>query len=544
MAVEVAITGNGRYAGSKSNISEYEVLEDATAIEASDSSGGTGQITFSAVDDPSRLGSLLLLNDTVTLTDGARGTTEGKINDISGSDGTINITADSRLGRLVIDRTSPGVNGTFTTAINQYLALGGITTGIAIDASLATLPCVVPGWTGDLWRKINELLVAYGAEITLVRGQVVVRKVRGRKALEINNIRPSWRMSNTDLAQQIEVAYYNTQYKSNALVYPKGNWTPDVTVYTVEANQTVSVNLPVDVTLTSLIQPTVVDSVAQYYNGPSSVYTVITSEGNPIPAQQWRDSGGSITVAIGKDGSSIDATIRGAGGMLTQYSPYRIAVSRGSSDYYSSLRISGTGIFYDRQSIIVPTGADETVTSRVLGTTIDNVHVATLAQARDIALDAASRWASPRRTISVKKVSVSKPRETEQNLNYATFADFDTEYAGKTFAQFDTTNAGKTFDDFDKVYYNRVSSSFDFQVFGNASGSRFQWRRHMFRIRSAKIHADDVDLDAESDTTVGDFDTSATGMTFAQFDAAYANMTFDDFSLIPLPTALPEYDRS
>lgn len=506
MSVEVAVTGNGRYAGSRSSVGDYTVLEESTAIEASDSSGGTGQISFSAIDDPSRTGSMLLLNDTVELTDGARGMTQGKINDIQGVNGAVAITADSRLGRLVIDATSPGVNGTFGDAVFQYLALGGITDNIAIDSTLSTIPVVIPGWTGDLWRKINDLMVAYGAEIALVRAQVVVRKVRTRKALEINNISPTWRALNSEVAQNVEVAYYNTQYCTNALVYPQGGWNDSVTVYTVEAGQTLSVNIPVNITLKSLIQPNVVDLVSQLYAGPSSMYSVIGSDGTAILATEWTAGGGSIRVAIGKDGKSIDATIQGAQGSISQYSPFRIAVNRGVNDYYSSLRISGTGIFYDRKTVVVPTGADANLTSREVGATVDNVHVQTEGQARSLALDVASRWASPRRTLSLKKVNVNKLRDTQQNFDAATFQDFDTQYPSLLFSDFDTLFAGKTFAQFDQAYYDSVNTQYDFQVFGNANGSRFQWRRNMYRIRSARITAGEVDLESEVDTTIGDFD--------------------------------------
>jgi hypothetical protein len=535
MAVEVAIVGNGQYAGAKSNISAYTVSEESTPIEASDTTGGTGQITFTAIDDPSRFGSVLLLNDTVKLTDGDRGDTEGKINTITSNDRILNVTADSRLGRLVVDKVADPVNGTFSTAINYYLGLAGITTGIAIDTTLTSIPVVVPGWTGDLWTKIKELCVSVGAEISLVKGNVVLRPVRSRKALELNNVSESWTVANTELAKQVEVYYYNSQYKTNQLVYPKDGWNQDVTVYTVDAGQTLTVNIPVDVSIVSLQQPVIQNSVARTYTGPSSVYAVAGNDGLPIAPAQWTSGGGSLTVAIGADKKSIDVTIVGASGPVARYAPYRIAMSAGPSDYYSSLRIVGTGMHYTQKSIIVPTGADTSATARDVGVTVDNIFVRTYAQAQDIALDVASKWASPQRTINITKVNINKPNETGQSFDYATIAQFDTENAGRTFAQFDAIWSGQTFAQHDAFWYAKVQNDFNFQVFGNANGARIHWRRAYFRIRSASITESQVTYTAEADTTVGDFDANAGSMTFAQFDTSFAGLTFEDFALIPLP---------
>lgn len=545
MAVEIEVIGNGRYAGAKSNIGEYSVLEESTPVEASDSTGGTGTITFNVIEDPSRLGSILLLNDEVKLTDGDRGDTEGKINSLSSNDGNLSVTADSRLGRLVVDKTADPVNDTFENVMYYYLGLAGITTGIAIEDSLASIPVIAQGWSGDLWTKIKELCVTVGAEISLVKGNVVLRPVRQRRALEINNISQSWTVQNTELAKEVEVVYYDSEWKTNQLVYPKGGWNQDVTVYTVDAGQTTTINIPVDVSIVSIDQPVMQTSVDRDYSA-TSVYSIAGNDGLPITPAQWEADGGKVSVSIGADRKSIDLTLVGAIGATTRYAPYRVAMSSGPGDYYSSLRVVGTGLHYERQSVIMPTGADEESTSRDIGVTVDNIFVKSRHQANDIALNVASKWAAPVRTISITKSTINKPGETDQSFNYATFGDFDAYAAANgivTFGNFDTAWAGDTFRDFDDYWYSLVQDDFDFQVFGNANGARVQWRRAIYRIRSVTITASEVSYSAEADTIFSDFDESADGLTFADFDALYDDLTFADFSLIPLPISDPEYDR-
>jgi hypothetical protein len=546
MAIEVEIVGNGTYAGAKSNITEYQVTEDSTPVEASDTSGGTGQITFGAIDDPSRFGSALLLNDTVKLADGERGDTEGRINSITGNDGVLSITADSRLGRLVIETTAQPFAGTFSDAMMYYLSLGGITTNIAIDTSLAAIPVVAQGWKGDLWTKVKELAVINGAEITLIKGNVIIRPVRENRALEINNVSESWSAQNVDLAKNVEIFYYNSEHRTDSLVYPKGGWNEDVNIYTVDAGQTLEVNIPVDVSLTSIVQPVPQAFVARD-EITSSVYSVAGNDGLPIPVAQWTAEGGSLSVAIGEDGHSIDLKVIGPNGASSRYAPFRIAVSSGPSDYYSSLRIIGTGVHFDQKSITVPTGVDDASTSRDVGVSVDNIFINSEADAWNAALNVTSKWASPTRTLTIGKSHINQPSETGQDYDYATFEEFDAYAATEgltTFALFDAEWAGQTFAEFDEYWYNLVADQFRFQVFGNANGARVRFRRSMYRIRSVTITPLGVDYTAEEDTTFGDFDEYASaGMTFGSFDTSYDGLSFNDFALIPLPTAKPEDER-
>lgn len=546
MAVDVEIIGNGRYAGSRSSVGGYSVTEDATPIEGSDSSGGVGQITFQAVDDPSRFGSMLLLNDTVRLLDGDRGETQGKITELSSNNRSLSVTATSRLGQLVINADASPVNGTLTTAINYYLSLGGITTGIAIDTSVANIPVIAPAWSGDLWTKIKELCVSTGTEIALVKGNIAVRPIRGRRAFELNNISESWSVSNTDMAQRVEIVYYDTKWVASGLMYPTGGWNEDVTIYSVNSGQTSTVNIPIDATPTSVVQPVPMLSVSPGYSA-TSVYTVVGNDDKPIMPAQWTNDGGSVSVAIGADKRSLDVTFVGASGNTAKYAPFRFALSASDGSDYSTLRIVGTGMTYKRQSVLMPTGADASVTSTDIGVTVDNIFVKDYNAAVNLGINVTGKWASPTRTLNISKRDINRPSETNQNYDYATIAQFDAYAASNgitTFGQFDTAWTGKTFSQFDAYWYDLVKNDFKFQVFGNAIGARIQWRRAMYRIKSTSITESGVDYTAEADTTFADFDASAaeTSMTFASFDASYSGLTFSDFALIPLPNVRQEYD--
>lgn len=543
MAVDVTITGNGRFSGARSNIGSYSVTEEATPVLASDSSGGVGSITFNAVDDPSRFGSMLLMNDEVTLEDGDRGLVVGLINSLNSNNRMLSVTADSRLGKLVGERRAEMAFGTFENAIIYYLGLAGITTDIAVDESLRENVVFAPGFVGDLWVKIKELLVVNHAEITVVRGNIVVRPIRSRRAMEINNVSESWSISNGELSETVEVAYYNPSLMINGPIYPAGGWNEEVPIYTVDAGEIQEINIPIDGWVTSLVQPVPMDYVSK--NETASVYSITGSDGKPITATQWTATGGSLTVKPGEDGKSIDVTLVGATGASEKLAPFRVAMSSGDSNTYSSLRLRGSGMIYDRKTVVVYTGAGPQANSDS-APTVDNIYVRTIEEAYSIAAEVAGSYSSPVRTLNISKADINKPGSSDNSYNYVTFGQNDEHFEDLnlvTFADFDAYYAGKPFSFFDNYWYEQVEDNFDFQVFGNASGARIQFRRAMYRIRSVTTTENSVDYTAEADTTFGDFDKTTEGMTFAQFDAAFIGTTFTDFSLAPLLNTDPEYDH-
>lgn len=542
MAITVKVSGSGTFGGAESNLSSYSVTEESTPVAATDTSGAVGGLSFSAVDNPARLGSVLLFDSEVELTDGDRGTVPGIIDGLDSNDGLMSVSAVSRLNTLVTEKTAQYVNGTFDTAIRYYLSLGGVVDDVAVDASLSSIPIIAPGWKGDVWTKVKELCLTVGAEIAVLKGDVVVRPVRGRRALEINNSKVSWSIAKGSVAREIEVFYYDSQFLSNQMVYPYGGWNEDVAIYSVDAGETTKVNIPVDVSLSSITSPTPVDSVSRTHS-TSSVYAVAGNDGHAIPAAMWTAYGGRLTARIGEDGQSIDLEITGASGDIQKYAPFRIAMSSGSSTYYSSLRIMGTGVGFDKQSVKVATGVDPDEIARDSTVSIDLPFIRTQADAFNVALDATAKWSAPDRTISIIKTDIRRPGETKEKYNYATFADFDELYDGQTFEDFDASFAGSTFNDFDQFWYGLVADDFDFQAFGNVGGSRLQHRRSMYRIRTATITESSVNFSAEADTTFGDFDTSAAGMTFSDFDTMYEGLSFAEFGLVPLANVEDQYDR-
>lgn len=497
MSIDVTLSGGGAFDGAASSIFSYSVTEESTPVILSDTTGGIGQVSFEAVDDTSRFGSYLMVSSDLTLSDDMRGTAFGTITNMSGNNGTVSVSGDSKLIRLVARRNANSVNGTFGAAVTYYLSLVGITTGFTIDASLTSKSVVAPGWEQqDVWTKLKELCVLNGAEIVPVGNNIAIRPVRTIEATpNLNSEYPNWSVTTGELSQTVKINYYNNQYRTNFLVEPEGGWTPEARVLQVEAGETVTENIPVNMWVTAVQQPTVMNSVPRGHTS-SSAYSVAGNDGFPIPAQQWTDHGGKITFAIGEDKQSIDVTMKGpkTTSATAKYGPFRLAVSSGGSEYYSTLRVCATGVYFKEEELVVPTGI-EPGRGTEEGITVSSQFVRDIKEAHAVAMGVTRMANSTNRTVTFRQ------------------------------SVFKTSNPVP-------------------QTFGYVAGARVRWRRAVYRVRSASITDSVVEFTAEADTTFSDFQASATGMTFNNFAASYAGITFEEFSLIPLPVVKAEYDRN
>ena len=531
MAIEVEVTGSGAFAGHKSNISSYSYQEDSTPVLPGDSSGGVGNLSFSVEEDAGQ--SILLYRNSLLLSDGFSGCIEGVIDAVDATDGVVGVQGRSKLARLntvrTIEAQTTTLGAAFTTVLNEV----GITTNIDIDASLIARPITLPGYTGDLWVFLKDLCIAEQVEISLVGDQTVLRPLRLRDLNVTNLSTETWNVADSQLAQQVEVAYYNYSSVSNTLVYPKGGWTSDVQVYQVDANQTLVFDLPVDFYLSSIEQPTVQSTVARNYSGPNSVYSVAGNDGLPVVPAQWTDNGGSVSVALKDNGKTIEVTVVGAN--IPNLAPFRLAVAAGPSDYYSTLRLIGSGVSFDRQTVVKPTGLTIDETSTIDAPTIDNPWVDTYEDAVRIAWDATARYGIASRTYSATARQVSRASEDNREIVYPTFTQWESTLApGYTFTNFNTDYSGQTFQDFTDTQFSTVAENFDNQAFGNIGGARVRYRDAMYRVRSATSTQDQVSFVSDADTLFSDFNTEWSAGTFGDFNTVFAGLTFMDFGLVPL----------
>jgi hypothetical protein len=536
MAIDVTIGTSLR-----ANADSYTVVEDSTPLDPSDSSGGIGQFT---VTIPESADAKHLSGLAVTLVDGTQGVTVGVSSGLTGDGQTLTLTVDGRLNAFMATLTAQPYSGTLGGAFAYYCSLVGITTGLLIDSTITARAVSYPGFTGVIWTFIKQICVAQQVEVSLISNNIVLRPIRTRIAQNYRDSKETWALDKSNLAQQVQIYQYGHTQAANAPIYPLGGPSLMTPILQVDAGQTLSFDIALNpgssstglgVSLTSLTQPTCVLGVASG-DISASQFSAIGSDGLPISVADWTNNGGSVTAKINADTTSMTIKLTGPS-KLGLSAPFRLAAPDGTGNVYSTLRLRGGGVFFNKQLLTFMTGAPAATTPTVVGATVDNPAISTMADAYSAALVLLARYGSPRQNLTVATRGINRLGDTG-SYAYPTFSAFDAAAAGQTFGTFDTANAGQTFGQFDAAQFATVSTLFANQAFGNVGGARVLNDNQWYRIRSVSaITPAGANYVAERDTTIGDFDTAFAGMTFGQFDALYPGKTFLDFDVQPLRTS-------
>ena len=547
----VRLSGTGRFAGHASNVINYSYTEGSTPLVPGDESGAIGDVSIEVLNDNDA--SILLYKDEFYLQDNFHGSVLGDVESVSGNNDTVTMGGRSKLSLLNVDTIIPPRSGAIGDILEGVFNDLGITTNILKDAGLSPVSVRVPGFEGDAWVYVKQLCSAYEVEVTVIRDYIVVRPARQRLIDATNIIDKSWQIQDIELAQTFDVAYYNYVARTDYLVYPEGGWNSEVQVYQVAANETTEFEVDLEFFLTSVQQPTVQDTVAKDY-GTASVYSASGNDNLPVSAAFWSDYGGDMSFEILGDGSRVKVTITGP--TYEALSPYSISISDGSTSY-STLRIVGTGMDYNRLLYTEKTGLTASDTPTVKGNEIDNPAIDTLEDAKRYALFARRLYSLPTQTYSTSSNTFPRLEGSIPSIFYPTFDDFDDSLAtGYTFTNFNADYAGLTFDEFTTTLGNEVP-----QGFGEVAGSRVQLDDAMYRVRSTTITPDIVSLEAEYDTlfsdlddvygagTWSDLDVGWSGLaanwaeavvldypalTFSDFNATFGEVNFKDYALMPL----------
>lgn len=530
MAVDITIDGKPYW-----NADSYAVTEDSTPIDPSDSTGGVGQFTFSVPEDAD---SKTFRNKVVTLTDGTQGVTEGIVRGLSGDGTTVVITADSRVGALMVTRTAQPYVGTLGGAFRYYLGLVGVTDGIAVDTTIENIPVVFQGWSGVVWDYTKKMVASQRVEVSLVSDNIVLRPLRGRIAQNYRDSAVSWAIDASNLAQSIEVYYYQGVQRTSALVYPPGGWSENVDKYQIGAGETQTYDItlmPQDAgpgaSVTSIQQPTCVASVDRDY-AASSVYSVAGNDGLIIPPQQWLDGGGSVTAKINPDTTSITLTIVGSNDI--QYAPYRIIMPSDTSDGYSSLRLVGSGVFVNKQLTTWRTGVNADATPTEVGATVDVPFINTYAEAAAVAAWTLGAHAAPKQSLTVTTTGINR-LDDNGSYSYSTMMDANVEYAGLTMGQVNAIWPDAAMGEVSAYWKAKTQDDFVNQAFGNIAGARVFNDGALYRIRSVPTAGPaTIQYAAELDVVASDLNARYAGLTMGEVNALRSGESFADFNTAPV----------
>lgn len=522
------VSGKGGWEGSKGNLTGYTYKEAATPLAPEDLSGATPSFTVGVSEDDTIDGTFALLDSKVRLTDDLVGNTIGTVRTITSTNGGAGLEIESRLSVLNSIVALGPYNGTLSGAIAGYMAIAQIDPSeYTIDGAIATRPVTLPGWYGSMYDAIKQLCATNLIEVSQVSGRLFFRPVRLRNGSHDHDISAERTVNSTTIAKAIEIYYYNNTYRAVGSVYPVDP--SEQNAITVKAGEVVTQKTTISAYLMNINQPIPAAYVPREITD-ASVYTVIDKDGKIVDPGLWTLAGGKITAALGNAADELVITISGAA--LETQSPFRIAMPEGK-ETYASLRISGEGVFYNKQKLTIPTGADPAKALTPVGVTVDNPFVNTLADACSFGTLTAKKYSGRDKAISFSSTSIADLGLTGQIALY-TYDQFAADNPGLTYNDFQVQWAGKTYNDFSAFYRSKAVDQKLFQSFGNVIGARIPYKHSMYRVRDASYTQDSLQYNGESDTLWSDFTAKFAGVSYAQFQTANAGRTYYDHMLAPL----------
>lgn len=531
---------------------DFSVQEASTPLAAGDASGQVGTITLQVVKpDPEIpggdtkvkvIGPQALIGKSVRVSDTRKGFTLGKVVSVQEArgGGSISVTCHSRLGELnVFNIQAPPAFGTLSSVFQTYMNLAGVTTDFLVDPSIALRQVIFPGWNGDLWFHMKQMAASIDCDISLVSGIILLRPIRTRIAERGRGVDRTYTLNPTTLAQFVEVYQYNNRVITNQLVYPPSGWTPEVQTINLNAGETIAEIIQLSASVSSIQQPTMQTFVSQAHNS-SSVYTIVGDDGLPIQPAQWTSFGGSLRVEINPDTTSLTVHITAPAGLPNkdggEIGTFGVSLSADSSTgRYSTLRIIGSGVAFNKELIRVPTGVGPSETSTEVGVTIDNPFLSTRNDVYNAASRAVRAYNGTASSISGSVTAINRRGDTGE-INLRTYADLQAMFPGGTYATMQANWPGQTYLQMQTSFNAGLDEEVENQVFGNISGARAWDSRSAkyYRIRTSTATPALISFDAEDDVTYSDFQTAFSGLTYQGFQNLFPGFTYKEQDLAGL----------
>jgi hypothetical protein len=514
MKVELKnISGNGSIDGP--SLISYQYSEDVTSLEPSTINGGTGQVTVSALSvSGDKVGnthpdSKLLINNQMALVHQDSGEVRFTVKQISKNVDAVSLVGDtiqSRLNKNVTARPQGGTGATLLTALRYYCGLAGISSAnsnLVFEGTLATdlgaISANFVGWNGNLWDHLKMFCaaVSVGANFDIgIEAYIDVNKLVFRRARTTNANFDSKNLSSQSIningsatAQQVDIFNYDTSYKTNSVVQAlnvnkenlQSNALGVTTDDSIQVNpgQTVTVRFEINASLVSVNQPAAVDQISPLpYTSGDGQYVVAGNDGILLKASQWRGEGGKLTVKLTENPNEIEVTVVGPrSASLTHaadselgFAPYRIGIEVADGEEYPSMYITGTGVFYNKTSHTIYTGAPASDEVELSAPAIDNPFITNLRTLYNKGAAAAQAICGPIITLSESVATAEsfgqtpgKLRTVESNKFRINTVSYSPE--GTT----TTASPSATFADFNALWTKPDTVAYKFQDFTNTA---------------------------------------------------------------------------
>jgi hypothetical protein len=506
------LTGSGTFDEDK--IISYSYSEDASPYQPENLEGGAGQVTVNVIADENPRGTPIITNNNIQVTDSEFGSVTFRARQVTISDASATISGETIQYRLNSTRQAAARGGSGTTlleAILYYCELVDVVPEFeeGFETKLQTIEVNFPGWNGNVWEHLKMLCAATSLDAddnTFMEMYILQDKLWFREGntqtIDFSDyvINQSLSLDSYDAAKEVEVFNYNTSYGVNKVVREQGK---DINVSTVNKNASISDSMQVEAgetlvkrfsinaSLTSVQQPVVVGAISPLPfpdTDSTGQYVVVGSDDLPIDPIQWIDQGGRLEVRLTENYDEIEVIITAPPSLTmptadgdpedVTLAPYKIGVESSGGVEYPAIYIVGTGVFFEKTSLKLVTGASEDYVSDTSAPTVDNPFITNKRLQLDKGVAAAQAIMGPR---------------MEVQGSIATGVSF-----------------------------------------GESLGSIMQDYNGKFRLSSLSYSDSSISFTARRFMTISDFNTAWAGATLEQFNTANGQLSFDEFAAIPL----------
>lgn len=493
----------------------YSYTEDVSSLEPSSIAGGNGQISLTAIASDDNQGfrahPRLLINNLMRLEDELAGEIEFQVRKIGINNQLVVITGETIEARMNVDRVAEPVGGpesTLKEAIQYYCGLVDVFPVFddEIASMVDTKPVNFIGWQGNVWEKLKELCAGTSASATedvpmemVVDSDTLLFRRAKTQTLDLttNAASVAVDVDSFDTARSFDLKYFKTEYKENAVVSEDSEadrlvgFAPGVSItdqLQVDAGETLVKRFQINASLRTVNQPVPVASISMIpYTGTTGEYVVVGSDDLPVLPTQWLAEGGSLSVSLTENPNEIEIRItapqatelqQAGDPTATSLAPYKIGVESSGGVDYPALYITGTGVFFERKTKRLRTGASELYTSEVEGSEIQNLFISNKDDLSSRGVAAAQALCGPEVRLNISNPADVKFRDTigsmvshssqKYRVESVTISDGGKQVVAKSavsFADFNALWNGETFEDFTEVMSDPEESPDDYITF-------------------------------------------------------------------------------
>lgn len=301
-------------------------------------------------------------------------------------------------GGTSTDRTPWILYSSYATVLAGALPAAPLAANKELHETATAIP-FVPGFDGNVWDKLKELLALHRMDFWY-EDDILKMDVR-QSVPRVSQTPVTLSQNKVTATQRTEAQFVQVTNQNSSVSLPSPS-VPQVfhkatTVDQVATGETKITTVQTKHSIDTVNQPTCVNGISPYpYTGGGGQYVVTGADGYIVSPDFWNQNGGKITAETTDKDGEIRITIK-APDIESVRSPYRIS----EGDNRPALYITGQGIANNPVVLKVPTGNPRA--AQEIGESVDSPFVTDARLAYNAAAQMSVKYATPGMVLSFRE---------------------------------------------------------------------------------------------------------------------------------------------